>query len=152
MMQFVRLRLALPLIVCGLAAGEAAEMHDTGAMGVFYGRGLVKAVEPGTGWLTLANNDILGCMPSMEMTFRVRAPEVSQACGRATRSTSPSTAANLSSSTRSSSRTLSERSGKDISENWQGCRQSRARARWTCSGDRTCSLRAGPGSRSRSSC
>jgi Cu/Ag efflux protein CusF len=76
--QFARLRLALPLIACGLAAGEAAEMHDTGAMGVFYGRGLVKAVEPGTGWLTLAHNDILGCMPAMEMTFRVRAPEVSR--------------------------------------------------------------------------
>ena len=77
-MQFARLRLALPLIVCGLAAGEAAEMHDTGAVGVFYGRGLVKAVEPGTGWLTLAHNDILGCMPAMEMMFRVRAPEVSR--------------------------------------------------------------------------
>jgi Cu/Ag efflux protein CusF len=77
-LQFVRLRLAVPLIVCGLAAGEAAEMHDTGAVGVFYGRGLVKAVEPGTGWLTLAHNDILGCMPAMEMMFRVRAPEVSR--------------------------------------------------------------------------
>ena len=44
---------------------------------MFYGRGLVKAVEPGTGWLTLAHNDIMGCMPAMEMTFRVRAPEVS---------------------------------------------------------------------------
>ena len=77
-MQFVRLRLAVPLIVCGLAAGEAAEMHDTGAVGVFYGRGLVKAVEPGTGWLRLAHNDILGCMPAMEMMFRVRAPEVSR--------------------------------------------------------------------------
>ena len=77
-MQFARLRLALPLIVCGLAAGDAAEVQETGAEGVFYGRGLVKAVEPGTGWLTLAHNDIMGCMPAMEMTFRVRAPEVSR--------------------------------------------------------------------------
>jgi Cu/Ag efflux protein CusF len=77
-MQFARLRLALPLIVCGLAAGDAAEVQETGAEGVFYGRGLVKAVEPGTGWLTLAHNDIVGCMPAMEMMFRVRAPEVSR--------------------------------------------------------------------------
>jgi Cu/Ag efflux protein CusF len=77
-MQFARLRLALPLIVCGLAAGDAAEVQETGAEGVFYGRGLVKAVEPGTGWLTLAHNDIIGCMPAMEMMFRVRAPEVSR--------------------------------------------------------------------------
>jgi Cu/Ag efflux protein CusF len=78
-MQFARLRLAIPLIVCGLAAGDAAEVQETGAEGVFYGRGLVKAVEPGTGWLTLAHNDIIGCMPAMEMMFRVRTPEVS--CG-----------------------------------------------------------------------
>jgi Cu/Ag efflux protein CusF len=72
------LRLALPLIVCGLAAGDAAEVQETGADGLFYGRGLVKAVEPGTGWVTLAHNDIMGCMPAMEMMFRVRAPDVSR--------------------------------------------------------------------------
>jgi Cu/Ag efflux protein CusF len=77
-MQFARLRLALSLIVCGLAAGDAAEVQETGSEGVFYGRGLVKAVEPRTGWLTLAHNDIMGCMPAMEMMFRVRGPEVSR--------------------------------------------------------------------------
>ncbi|MGA8445117.1 MAG: copper-binding protein [Roseiarcus sp.] len=77
-MQFAKLRLALPLIVCGLAASDAAEVRETGAEGIFYGRGLVKAVEPGTGWVTLAHNDIMGCMPAMEMMFRVRAPEVSR--------------------------------------------------------------------------
>ena len=77
-MQFAKLRLALPLIVCGLAAGDAAEVQETGAEGIFYGRGLVKAVEPGTGSLTIADNDIIGCMPAMEMMFRVRAPEVSR--------------------------------------------------------------------------
>jgi Cu/Ag efflux protein CusF len=81
-MQFARLRLSLPFIVCGLAAGDAAEVQETGAEGVFYGRGLVKAVEPGTGWLTLAHNDIMGCMPAMEMIFRVRAPEVSRGLRR----------------------------------------------------------------------
>jgi Cu/Ag efflux protein CusF len=77
-MQFAKLRFALPLIVCGLAASDAAEVHETGTDGIFYGRGLVKAVEPGTGWLTIAHNDIMGCMPAMEMMFRVRAPEVSR--------------------------------------------------------------------------
>jgi Cu/Ag efflux protein CusF len=77
-MQFAKLKLALPLIVCALAASDAAEVQETGAEGIFYGRGLVKAVEPATGWLTLAHNDIMGCMPGMEMMFRVRAPEVSR--------------------------------------------------------------------------
>jgi Cu/Ag efflux protein CusF len=77
-MQIAKLRLALPLVVCGLAAGDAAEFQETGAEGVFYGRGLVKAVAPGTGWVTLAHNDILGCMPAMEMMFRVRAPDVTR--------------------------------------------------------------------------
>jgi Cu/Ag efflux protein CusF len=77
-MPFAKLRLALPLLVCGLAVGDAAEVQETGTDGIFYGRGLLKAVEPGSGWLTIAHNDIMGCMPAMEMMFRVRAPEVSR--------------------------------------------------------------------------
>jgi Cu/Ag efflux protein CusF len=77
-MQFAWARFALPLAVCGLAAGDATEVQETGAEGVFYGRGLVKAVEQGTGWLTIAHNDIVGCMPAMEMMFRVRVPDVSR--------------------------------------------------------------------------
>jgi Cu/Ag efflux protein CusF len=73
-MQFAKLRLALPLIVCGLAASDAAEVQETGAQGIFYGRGLVKAVEPRTGWVTLAHNDIMGCMPAMG----VQTPDVSR--------------------------------------------------------------------------
>jgi Cu/Ag efflux protein CusF len=71
-MQFAKLRLALPLVACVLASSDAAEVQETGAEGIFYGRGLVKEVQPGTGWLTLAHNNIAGCMPSMEMMFRVR--------------------------------------------------------------------------------
>jgi Cu/Ag efflux protein CusF len=77
-MQCAKLRFALPLIACVLASSDAAEVRETGAAGIFYGRGLVKAVEPGTGWLTIAHNDIIGCMPSMEMMFRVRAAELSR--------------------------------------------------------------------------
>ena len=54
------------------------ECPPLSAEGVFYGRALVKAVEPGTGWLTIAHNDIMGCMPASEMMFRVRAPDVSR--------------------------------------------------------------------------
>jgi Cu/Ag efflux protein CusF len=77
-MPFAKLKLALPLVACVLASSDAAEVRETAAEGIFYGRGLVKAVAPGTGWLTLAHNDIIGCMPAMEMMFRVRAPEVSR--------------------------------------------------------------------------
>jgi Cu/Ag efflux protein CusF len=77
-MPFAKLRLALPLMACILASSDAVEVQETGAEGIFYGRGVVKAVEPGTGWLTLAHGDIMGCMPAMEMMFRVRAPDVSR--------------------------------------------------------------------------
>ncbi len=77
-MPFAKLRLALPLMACILASSDAAEVRETGAEGIFYGRGLVKAVEPGTGWLNLAHSDIMGCMPAMVMMFRVRAPDVSR--------------------------------------------------------------------------
>ena len=46
-MQFARLRLALPLIVCGLTAGDATEVQETGAEGVFYGRGLAQGGRAG---------------------------------------------------------------------------------------------------------
>ena len=77
-MPFGKLRLALPLMACVLASSDAAEVQETGAEGIFFGRGLVKSVEPKTGWLTLAHDDIMGCMPAMEMMFRVRAPELSR--------------------------------------------------------------------------
>lgn len=77
-MPFGKLRLVLPLVVCAFASSDAAEIQETGAEGVFFGRGLVKSVEPKTGWLTLAHGDIMGCMPAMEMMFRVRTPELSR--------------------------------------------------------------------------
>ncbi len=108
-MPFAKLRLALPLLVCGLAVGDAAEVQETGTDGIFYGRGLLKAVEPGSGWLTIAHNDIMGCMPAMEMMFRVRAPEVSRGLRPGDTIDFTLDAANSSSSTQRPSRTLSER-------------------------------------------
>ncbi len=42
-----------------------------GQQGIFFGHGVVRAVEPRTGALTLDHGDIKGCMPAMEMMFRV---------------------------------------------------------------------------------
>jgi Cu/Ag efflux protein CusF len=57
-MRIAGLRLALPLIICGLASGDSDEVQETAAEGIFFGRGIVKEVAPKTGWLTLAHGDI----------------------------------------------------------------------------------------------
>jgi Cu/Ag efflux protein CusF len=71
------LRLALALTTLGLAAG-AAGAQETAATGIFAGHGTVKAVAPGTGWLTIAHGDIKGFMPAMEMIYKVRSPDLSK--------------------------------------------------------------------------
>ena len=38
-MQFAKLRLVLPLIVCVLASSDADQVQETGQEGIFYGRG-----------------------------------------------------------------------------------------------------------------
>jgi Cu/Ag efflux protein CusF len=58
------------------SAGSWAQ--EIATKGIFEGHGIVKAVAPGTGALTLAHDDIKGFMPAMEMMYRVRAPEVSK--------------------------------------------------------------------------
>jgi Cu/Ag efflux protein CusF len=67
-----RLALALALSL-GLGRTEAQE---TAAKGVFAGHGVVRAVQPETGALTLSHDDIAGFMPAMEMMYRVRFPEL----------------------------------------------------------------------------
>ena len=77
-MQFARLRLALPLIACVLASSDAAEVQETGAEGVFL---WPRSRQGGRARDRLADDRPqrhLGCMPAMEMMFRVRAPEVSR--------------------------------------------------------------------------
>jgi Cu/Ag efflux protein CusF len=61
-----------------LLAADADIIEETGAEGVFFGHGVVKAIEPGTGALTLDHDAIKGCMPAMEMMFRVARPDVSR--------------------------------------------------------------------------
>lgn len=59
-------------------AADADIVTETGAQGIFFGRGTVVAVQPGTGALTLDHGDIKGCMPGMEMMFGVATPEISR--------------------------------------------------------------------------
>ena len=46
--------------------------------GVFSGHGIVRAVQPKTGALTIKHDDIKDFMPAMEMMYKVRSPAVSQ--------------------------------------------------------------------------
>jgi len=71
------LRLALASAALGLAAGPAGA-QETAATGIFAGHGTVKAVAPGTGWLTLSHDDIKGFMPAMQMMYRVKSPDLSK--------------------------------------------------------------------------
>jgi Cu/Ag efflux protein CusF len=64
-------------LIFGLAAG-AAGAQETATIGIFAGHGTVKAVAPGTGWLTLDHDDIKGFMCAMEMMFRVKTPDLSR--------------------------------------------------------------------------
>ena len=61
-----------------LLAADADIVQETGAQGLFFGRGIVRAVQEGTGALTLDHGDIKGCMPAMEMMFRVERPQISR--------------------------------------------------------------------------
>ena len=67
--------LAPVTLALALGAGAAGEMA---AKGIFEGHGVVKAIAPGTGALTLAHDDIKGFMPAMQMMYRVSAPEISK--------------------------------------------------------------------------
>ncbi len=55
----------------GLAPAAQAE---TDASGVYHGVGIVKAIQPKTGALTLDHEDIVGFMPAMEMMYKVKSP------------------------------------------------------------------------------
>jgi Cu/Ag efflux protein CusF len=61
-----------------LLAADADIVAETGAPGIFFGRGVVKAIAPGTGALTLDHDAIKGCMPAMEMMYRVESPDISR--------------------------------------------------------------------------
>ena len=66
-----------PAALLGLAIGSAGA-QETATQGIFEGHGIVKAVAPKTGALTLSHDDIKGFMPAMEMMYRVASPELSR--------------------------------------------------------------------------
>ncbi len=59
-------------------AADGDIVEETGAQGIFFGHGVVSAVEPGTGALTLDHHAIKGCMPAMVMMYRVERPDISR--------------------------------------------------------------------------
>ncbi len=61
-----------------LVAADADIIEDTGAPGIFFGHGVIKAIEPATGALTLDHDAIKGCMRAMIMMYRVERSDLSR--------------------------------------------------------------------------
>lgn len=77
-----RLALALLAATLGLpASASAAEaptmLAQAEPTGVFHGVGIIKAIDPRSGALTLDHEEIKGLMPAMEMMYRVKSRGVS---------------------------------------------------------------------------
>ncbi len=60
-----------------LVAGGTA-LAEEATSGLFSGRGVITAVQPGTGALTIKHGDIKDFMPAMEMMYKVRNAAVSK--------------------------------------------------------------------------
>ena len=77
-MTRVRWRLTLAAMASALALCSAAAAQQDAPEGMFHSRGIIKAIEPGTGAVTLADEGIEGRTLAPETTYRVQAPEVSE--------------------------------------------------------------------------
>ena len=77
-MTRVKWPLTLAAMASTLALCSAAAAQQDATEGVVHGRGIIKAVEPETGAVTLADEGIEGFTPAPEATYRVQAPEVSE--------------------------------------------------------------------------
>jgi Cu/Ag efflux protein CusF len=76
---------AAALALCSAAAAQEADPQGwwrsssrDAKRGVFHARGIVKAVDPRNGAVTLAHDAIEGLKPAMETVYRVQAPELSR--------------------------------------------------------------------------
>ncbi len=69
---------ALPFFAVALALCSSAAAQQDATEGVFQGHGIVMAVEPATGAVTLAHDDIKGFTPAAETMYPVPAPDVSE--------------------------------------------------------------------------
>jgi Cu/Ag efflux protein CusF len=63
-------------VLLAIAAAEPARSQD--ASGLFEGVGVIVAISPTTGSLTINHEEIVGFMPPMEMLFRVDPRTLSQ--------------------------------------------------------------------------
>jgi len=63
--------------VLHMTAPDSAFEPDVEPVGIFRGVGVVKDVQATTGAITLDHDEIKGCMPAMEMMFRVQSPSLS---------------------------------------------------------------------------
>ena len=77
-MAKVRWPLTLAAMASVLALCSAATAQQDASEGVFHSRGTIKAVEPGTGAVTVVEEGIDGSRPASETTYRVQASEVSE--------------------------------------------------------------------------
>jgi Cu/Ag efflux protein CusF len=77
-MRMAKRRLAFAAMVAAVALCSAAAAQQTAHEGVFQGHGVVRAVEPGTGAVTIAHDEIKGFMPATERMFRVQEPGLSE--------------------------------------------------------------------------
>jgi Cu/Ag efflux protein CusF len=74
--RWTRIAAVLPGIAIGLRLG-LAQAQTNEPSGVFHGVGIVKAIDPSSGALTLDHEEIKGLMPAMEMMYRVKSPAAS---------------------------------------------------------------------------
>jgi Cu/Ag efflux protein CusF len=68
------------LALCSAAAAQriSFDERETAQEGIFQGHGVVKAVEPGTGAVTIACDEIKDFMPAMETKYQVQEPNFSK--------------------------------------------------------------------------
>jgi Cu/Ag efflux protein CusF len=77
-MRVARGPAAFATMVAALSLCSAAAAQQTAQEGVFQGHGVVRAVEPGTGAVTIAHDEIKGFMPAMEIKYQVQEPNFSE--------------------------------------------------------------------------
>jgi len=77
-MRITRRLLAFAAMAVALALCSAAEAQQTAREDVFQGHGVVRAVESGTGAVTIAHDEINGIGPAMETKFQVQETKLSE--------------------------------------------------------------------------
>src|SRR5579864_4119956 len=62
----------------GQPRARLAQVETSEPRGIFRGVGIIKAIDPRSGALTLAHEEIKGLMPAMEMMYRVKSRALSE--------------------------------------------------------------------------